>query len=447
MSDGILGLGSSGSVDLSSDLITKLKTAESKSVLDPITTQKKDKQSELDALTAVKTMASDFLNLVSNLDLYTSGTNLFDGITASTSGSSVTFDAADTANLSPGNISVNVTQLAQKDVYQSNTISDTTSTMSDGSITISVGGTDHSFTTTGKTYDALVKEMSYYSDLDVNLEQVSSSQYRMIVKSTGSGTDNAISITQTGIDLGFNTATNHVLTAQNMKAKVDGVDYDISSNKLTMKNGLSIQATSTGESSISMERDNSSIVTRIKDIATKYNDLNDLVNSYIVGDTNKPATISDSSTLKTMMSSIKEVLFGSYGLSNEENLFKYGISLDSTGAMSVDSTALTSAVTNKYSDLKELFVGYAEKEGIGTKLKTYLNSLDSSTGLLTSYENSLNTSISTLGDDYDTASTKLDDKYKTMSTQFAAYTVLITQMENSFSSLKLIINGNTKSSS
>ena len=50
MADGILGLGTSGSTDLSSELITKLKTAESTSVLDPITADQEDNQSEIDAL-------------------------------------------------------------------------------------------------------------------------------------------------------------------------------------------------------------------------------------------------------------------------------------------------------------------------------------------------------------------------------------------------------------
>lgn len=75
-----------------------------------------------------------------------------------------------------------------------------------------------------------------------------------------------------------------------------------------------------------------------------------------------------------------------------------------------------------------------------------MDSLDSSTGLLTTYQDKLNTYISTLSDDYDTASTKLDEKYTAMSAQFAAYTVLITQMENAFSSLKLLIDSSTSDS-
>ena len=145
MADGILGLGSSGSVDLSSELITKLKTAESTATLDPITEEIEDTQAELDALTEIETMVLELLDLVDDFDLYTSGTNVFDEISATTSGDSVTFDATDSSKLTPGTISVSVSQLAQKDVYQSNTISDTTATMDSGTITITVGENSYDF--------------------------------------------------------------------------------------------------------------------------------------------------------------------------------------------------------------------------------------------------------------------------------------------------------------
>ena len=441
MADGILGLGTSGSVDLSSELLTKLKTAESTSVLDPITAEKEDTQAEIDALDEIQTMVTEFLDLVKDLDLFTSGTNIFNEISATTTGSSASFDATDSSNLDPGTISVNVTQLAQKDVYQSNTISSKTATLDSGTISITIGEETYDFSTEGKTYETLVSEMGNYPDLNVSLEQVGDSSYRMIIKSSESGTANAITISQSGVDLGFEEEANHVLTAQNMKATVDGIDYELSSNKLTMQSGLIIKMVDEGTSSITMERDDASIIESITSIADKYNDLVDLVNSYILGDEENPAVISDSSTLKSMMSSIKNILFDSYGLNNEENLFKYGISFDSDGYMQVDETELSTALTDNYDDLKELFVGYAEKEGIGTRLKTYLDSLDNLLdGLLTTYDDKLSTRLSTLTTDYETASEKLDEKYEQMASQFASYTVLITQMETAFSSLQSIID-------
>lgn len=440
MADGILGLGSSGSLDLNQDLIDKLKSAESTAVLDPITTNIEAAEAEIEAVDEIDVIILELLDLVDDFDLYTSDANIFDDVVATTSGSSVSFDAADTSNLEVGTISVTIEQLSQKDVYQSTEISDITEEMSTGTITISIGGDSYDFSTEGKTYEDLVEEMSTYSALDIALEQVSDDSYRLVIKSTNSGEDNAITISQTDVDLGFEDEDNHVLIAQNMLATVDGIDYNLSSNKIVMDNGLTISAVETGDSSISLERDDSSVTDTIEEIAEKYNELIDLVNSYIVGDEDDAAVISDSSTIKMMMSAIKDIFFETYGLEDEENIFVYGISFDSDGYMQVDSTELAEALINNYDDLKELFVGYAEKEGIGTKLAEYLDSLDGYEGLLTTYEDKLSDRVDTLNEDYDTASAKLDEKYELMATQFAAYTVIITQMENSFAALEAIID-------
>ena len=404
-----LGLGSSGSTGLSSDLITKLKTAETTAILDPITANQEDTQAEIDAVDAIQTMITDLLDLVKDFDLYTSDTNIFDEVSATTTGSSANFDARDTSNMEEGTVSVDITQLAQKDVYQTSTISDTTSTMDSGTISITIGDETYDFSTNKKTYEELVTEMNKNTGLDVSLEQVGDTSYRMVIKSSESGSANALTITQSDIDLGLEDTDNHVLTAQNLLATIDGIDYEKSSNKVTLESGLIIKAVDEGTSTITIEKDNASVVEGIVNIADKYNELVDLVNSYIQGDEDTKAVISDSSTLRTMMSGIKEVLFDTYGLDNEESMFKYGISFDTDGYMQVDEDELTEALTDNYSDVKELFTGYAEKEGIGTRLKTYLDSLDGLDGLLT--------------------------------VQFAEYTALITQMENSFASLKLIIEG------
>ena len=446
MANGILGLGTSGSSDLSSELITKLKTAESTAILDPITEDKEETQAEIDAVDAIQTMVTDLLDLVESFDLYYTDTNIFDEVSATTTGSSVSFDATDTSNMEEGTVSVEVTQLAQKDVYQSNTISDKTATMESGTISITIGDETYDYSTDGKTYEELVEEINNNSGLEISLEQVGDSSYRMVIKSGESGTSNAISISQTDIDLGFEDEDNHVLTAQNLLATVDGIDYDMSSNEITLDSGLIIKAVDEGTSTITIEKDNASVVDGIVAIADKYNELIDLVNSYILGDDEESAVISDSSSIKTMMNGIKEILFDTYGLDDEENMFKYGIEFDSDGYMQVDEDELTEALTDNYDDIKELFTGYAEKEGIGTRLKTYLDSLDSSDGLLTALSDKLSDQLDTLTTDYETASEKLDEKYQAMSEQFAAYTVLITQMENSFASLKLIIEGSSSDS-
>jgi flagellar hook-associated protein 2 len=440
MADGILGLGSSGSLDLNQELLDKLKEAESTSILDPITSEIEDLETELEAVEEIQIMTNELLAIIEDFDLYTTGTSIFDEMTATTSGSSVSFTATDTSGLAEGSISVSITQLAQKDVYQSDKISDITEEMGIGSITINIGEEPHVFTIDGKTYEELVEEMNFYSGLEVALEQVSDDSYRLVIKSADNGIENALTISQSSIDLGLETESNHVLSAQNLIASVDGIEYDLSSNSISMMNGLSITAVEEGDSSITLVRDDTVFVAAVEDMVYKYNELVDLIDSKILGDENNPAIISDSSILKTMMSSIKEILFDSYGLDNEENLFNYGMSFDSDGYLKLDSAELSSALSNNYEDIKELFTGYAEKEGIGTRLKTYLDGLDAYDGLLLTYEEKIDDNIDTLNEDYTKASDSLDDKYESMATQFAAYTVIITEMETAFSALESIIN-------
>lgn len=440
MADGILGLGSSGSVDLNDELLTKLKTAESTSKLDPITADIEETEAVIVAVDEIEVVMMELLDLVESFDLYTTDTNAFNEVYATTSGSSVSFDATDTTNLKEGTINVSVSQLAQKDVYQSNLITNVDEKIGSGELSITVGEDTYTFSTDSYTYAQLADELNTYSKLDVALEQVSDGSYRMIIKSSESGLSNEMTITQTDIDLGFEEEDNHVLSAQNLLATVDGISYDLSSNTITMKNGLVISALETGNSSISLQKDTSSILSGITDIADKYNELVDLINTYTLGDSDEAAIISDSSTLKTIMNAVKDIFFDSYGLEDEENLFKYGITFDSSGYMQIDSSTLSTAINENFDDLKELFVGYAEKEGIGTRLKTYLDSLDDMDGLLTTYKEKLDNDLETLKDDYESESEKLDEKYEQMAQQFADYTVIITAMENSFASLKAIID-------
>ncbi|QKF82080.1 flagellar filament capping protein FliD [Halarcobacter ebronensis] len=443
MAEGILGLGSSGSLELNDELIEKLKTAETTAYVDPIDDSIEKKEAELTASEKIADKIAELLTVVEGFDLYTSDTNVFDQVTASTTGTSASFDATDTSNLNPGTIVVNVTQLATKDVYQSSLISDPTSYIGAGKLTITVGEDSYTFDTTDEmTYEDLVTNLNYTSALDASLEKVSDNSYRLVIKSSESGLENAVTISQTDIDLGFGADESHIQTSQNFIGTIDGISYNMSSNKITMNNGLIITAVDEGKSSISISNDDSYITEQISKMATVYNELVDLVSSSTTADDDGNVLISDSSAIKSILSDIKNMFFDSYGLEDEENIFVYGISFDTSGYMQIDASELAEAVTNNYDDLKELFVGYAEKEGIGTKLSTYLDDLDSSSGTLTTFLNKVQSSIDDLNDNKEEEETRIDTKYQQLSEQFAAYTVIITQMENAFQSLKILMDSN-----
>ena len=436
MAEGILGLGSGQASTLNQELIDKLKDAERKAQVEPIEKDLEEIATEQEKITEIIGLANTFLDAVKPFDLFvTSGTNAFEDKSATTSGDSVVFDAVDVASLNTGTTTVSVTTLAQRDVYQTNTFADKDAVITtDAGDKITINGTD--FTIENKTYQELADAINADANFNATVEQVGTSSYRIVIKSAESGTANALTITQTGEDLGLNDAPNHTLTAQNLVATVDGVAYDVSTNVITVDGGLKITAVKAGDSTISVEKDTSQLTTKMQSFITGYNALVTAVDAELYS---AETTIQDKATLRTMMSQIKDKLFGNYGASSDLNMFEYGFSLDKSGFLSLNTTTFNTAVEDDFDNLKTLFIGTAANEGLGTQLKTFVDSLDGFDGLLTTYETNMTSRKESLQEELKKAEETLNNKYDQLADQFAAYGSIITQFEAQFSGLKLLI--------
>lgn len=437
MATGILGLGSGQAATLNQDLIDKLKDAERKATVEPYETRIEDLTLEKEVFSAIDDKVAELLNAIKPFDLFVSGgTNAFDQKSATTTGEAVVFDAADVSALNKGVTTVDVQKLAQKDVYQTNTISDITTPISGlGDLTIN----GESFTTEGKTYQALADEINAKEGMNASLEQVGTNSYRIVIKSEESGIDNALNIGGTAAsNLGLDVGTNHTLIAQNMDIKIDGVSYSVSSNDLTV-DGLKITAVKEGISSINVVDDKTEVATQMQNFVTIYNELIATIDD----STGADSPVTNRSGLREIVNQIKDKLFGQYGDSSDKSIFNYGFELDKSGKLSLDETEFNQALDDDLSGLKELFIGKAEKEGLGTQLKATLDEMSFTSGVLTVYENDMRNRETTLNKDKTKAEEALDAKYEQLVLQFSAYSGIITQMESSFSGLKLLIAQST----
>ncbi|WP_424688325.1 MAG: flagellar filament capping protein FliD [Halarcobacter ebronensis] len=295
------------------------------------------------------------------------------------------------------------------------------------------------FSTEGLTYEELAKKINNNSSYTANVESVGENQNRLVIKSSESGLENAITITQTGVDLGLNEASNHTVSAQNMKATVDGIDYDVSSNVIVVDGGLKITAVEKNEpgefSSISIEKDVSTVEPLLQDFVSQYNALISVIDDELYS---SESSIDDKSTLRTVVEGIKDKLFGSYG-DDKLSIFNFGFEVDKNGVLSLDSTKFNEAMEDDIGALKDLFIGAAESPGLGTDLKEYVDSLDSFDGLLTKYEENMNSRKESLQEDVDSAQESLDSRYALLAQQFASYGAVIAQFENQFAGLKMMI--------
>lgn len=445
MANGVLGLGSGQAASLNSDLIEKLKTAERKSSVEPIETKITKIGTEKTTFSTIEAKVAEFLETVKPFDLFISGgLTAFEQKGATTSGDSVTFDAADAKTLSKGFTSVEVTQLAQKDVYQSTNVTEATKNAKINQGALVING--ETFDTTNKSYQELATEISAKTGMAASVEQVGTDSFRLIIKSEETGLANKLNISGAASQaLGFTTdgttvnATNHILEAKNMIAKVDGVEYNVATNNITV-DGLKITANKLGVSSITVTDDTSQIESQMKNFVTKYNELLALVDGEVY---NSDSSLDDKSSIRSIMTQIKDKLFGSYGPNSDKSLFNYGIELDKSGTLSLNSTKFNSAVQNDLSGLKDLFVGAAEKKGLGTTLKETIDEMRYAGGTLNSYQSAMAKREVKLEEEKEKAEKALNAKYEQLALQFSSYGAVINQMESSFSGLKMLIQQST----
>ena len=443
MANGVLGLGSGQAASLNSELIEKLKTAERKSAVEPIETKITKIGTEKETFTSIDLKVKELLEAIKPFDLFVSGgITAFEQKSATTSGDSVTFDAADVKALQKGFTSVNVTQLAQKDVYQSNVVNvaDKDTVINQGDLIIN----GQTFNTNNKTYKQLAAEIDAKTGMSASFEQVGSDSFRLVIKSEESGLANKLTISgDSSAALGLDVEANNILKAQDLKATVDMVEYEVSSNVLTV-DGLKITANKVdsngSSSSINIVEDNTQIESQMKNFLTKYNELVALVESEAQS---ADSVLSDKSSVRNIISEIKNKLFGSYGTDGDKSVFNFGIELDKFGSLSLDSKKFNEAVQNDIAGLKDLFAGTAEKKGLGTILKETLDEMTFTGGVLNTYESGMQQREKTLNEEKDKAEKALNLKYEQLALQFSSYGSLINQMESSFSGLKLMIQQST----
>ncbi|GGD38546.1 B-type flagellar hook-associated protein 2 [Malaciobacter pacificus] len=444
MADGILGLGSGQAASLNQDLIDKLKDAERKATVEPIETSIEDITLEKEVFTEIENKVSELLEAIKPFDLFVSGgVNAFDEKSATTSGTSVVFDAADVSALNKGVTTVEIVDLAQKDVYQTNAVDETTkdTVINAGNLEITVNGVLETFDTTNLTYDQLAEEINAKDGMNASVQLVGTDSYRIVIKSSESGVDNALTISgAAATTLGLDLAENHKLTAQNMDAIIDGVSYSVSSNDITV-DGLKISAVEKGTSSINVVDDTTTVTTQMQNFVTLYNELVTTIDDATGAD----SPISNRSGLREIVNQIKDKLFGTYGANSDKSIFNYGFELNKSGTLSIDETDFNKAIEEDMAGLKELFIGVAENEGLGTQLKAVVDEMNFSGGILSIYENNMTSRESTLEEDKTKAEEALDAKYEQLALQFSSYGAIINQMEASFSGLKLMIQQSTAS--
>ena len=542
-------VGGEAAQSVNGDMINKIRAAEEKALIDPITEDIDNISIETEKLEEIKAKVIEFQDVVNYFDIYNEE-NVFNQYLFDGTGTSAVFDSVDMSSLKEGTTTVNITQLAQKDVFQSAVVASETAAVPSGTLTIN--GVD--FDTSqddANTYEKLAGKIEQTDGLTASVEQVGDNSFRLVVKSEDSGIINSVNIS--GLDLGFDTGNiqiksdvidpttntiagdivikgtdgvdvtfsndgtesyadlvtkidnnsnfnasinddneivitmtdgsevsvtsdafglnltgdnlNHTLKAQNMNAQIDGIEYDVSSSSITTQGSLKITGLELGTSSITVSKDSSAVAIAAETMVTKYNELQEMLNEEIYSE---EAGIEDKSMLRNILSDMKSMLFANYGAAvpeydstvldeygdivknhsnvtnNDINLFVLGFELDKSGNLVMDSDIFNSILNGEddnydFDDLQNVFTGSYTNKGVGVQLNDYLDALDGYNGTFYDYDIDIIAKKEDLEKEKEDELERLDAKYGIMAEQFSSYSALISQMEASFSGLKMMM--------
>ncbi len=445
----ISGLTGGGAASLNDEMLDKLRAEDEKVTVAPAEERLVEWQDGSDSYDLVKAQVTAFQDAMYPFTQGNLNNNVFDAVSSSVQGDAVLYDAVGTLEEGTSNIVVN--QLATRDVWQSNnTVASSDTLVGAGEFKITLDGTEHLFTTTDTTtYSELATMINDNSNFDASVSQVGDESFRMVVKSSGTGEESLLSFDENLSGIDWDATQSHIQIAQNLEATIDGIEYNTSSNTIKVNDSLTMTAVKVGDSSINIQSDPNAVVDAVNAFVDAYNALTDTVNNesdYNL-ETEEAGALQNSSQIRGMLGAVKEKLFGNYGddTGDKHNVFGFGFELDRYGKLSVDQDILADKVSNSTSDLKELFTGTPENKGLLEDLHTYIDNLDSSNGILGLYEKNMASDKTSLEEARDKAIADLDAKYDNMKQQFSRYSVIISQMESSFSSLKYQIAESTAS--
>ncbi|QTF07989.1 flagellar filament capping protein FliD [Brenneria izadpanahii] len=458
-----LGVGSG--LDLTS-ILEKLQAVEDQKV-----TVIENKQTAYTAKTTAYNTLNSALESLSTATEALTSSDLYSSKSTSTN---TAFSTTATSDAATGTYSINVSQLATAQSLVSSTQSDKTTALSssDSTLTISVGDTttEISLTADQTSLNGLVSAInSADAGVTASVIQSGDSSYQLVLTSNDTGEASTMTISSTddtlnGI-LGYDSSTGsgamtQAVAAQDAILTVNGVTVTRSSNTVTdvPSEGvtLTLTAVSTSTETLTISAATDDLTTAIQTWVDSYNSLLSTFTTltaynedYATDDdssTNNGALVGDS-LLRGVKNKLKSLL--SSGQSNDtfQVLSQLGISVsNSDGTLSIDSTKLSTALSENADDVKAFFVGDGSSTGLATQMVSAIQTYTADDGLI---DNALD-GITEIQEKLTAKKTATEARIEAImaryTTQFTALDVLVSELDSTSTYLTNVFDQLTSSS-
>ncbi|MCF6200747.1 MAG: flagellar filament capping protein FliD [Hydrogenimonas sp.] len=451
-----LGLGSSGALNY--DIIDKLRQVDEDAQIKPLDSQLEDMQNKQTELAKITTMTASLKSSLFEL----SDSVLFAKRSVEVTGSDIEAFVEDGTKAQQ--IDISVKSLAREDIKQTKGFAADTSVVTtvDTDMAIDIGGESTTFTVAAGTTLAelkdLINEQMGGSVEATILNTGGTDPYRLVLKSTQTGADQAMSFSfddgdpNTANDdfLDLTLASANVQDAADALFTYNGIDITRSSNTiddLVVGMTLTLKGESGAANRIDITQDNEAIADKVEEFVNQYNELMSELSAVTKYDPeSKTAGIfQGDSTIVSLKLTISQL---SMGLApNGHGLADFGIEVNRDGVMSLDRDRLISSIENDQELVSNTFAGTDSEPGIFASLKDYLSTAATdSDSMLSGLDESLREREKALELRRERTLASLDNKYEIMAQKFAAYDAMIGKLNASFQSLQSMIDAQANSS-
>lgn len=396
--------------------------------------------SELSAVTQLKSALSTFSSAVSGLKSSSSSTS-------NMLVNSATFSAEGYATASVGSTAVSgsyqffVKQLAAKDQVALQGLSD--GDLGSGELTIGQGSDSFRIDMSGITsLSALASAINGASDnTGVKATLVrSDGAVNLVLTSDESGEDQAISLSSSNAAMqGSIDARKQLSSAQDAIVYLGGqggIELRNASNTFDKAiDGVSLTFTKVSDPaeaplSLDIGRDKDATSKKLQGFLDAYNTLMSSIGTLTAsgsGSTTRGALAGDSA-VQAIKSAVNGLIRTSFG---GVNLIGYGVSADSSGKLTLDSSKLEKALAQNADGFEQLFSDKGNLiDSLSSALKTYTSS---TSGLLTSRVNSLNDKLADIDDQFDDLQTRYNNSYARYLKQYTNLMQVMNSMDQTSS--------------
>lgn len=475
-----LGAGTSLQLDT---LYTQLETAEN-SKLTVITNQQSTYNSQLTAYGKLQSSLSALETATAALGKSTTFS------ATSVSSTTTAFSATTDSTATVGDYNVTVQQIAKAQSLISNSFTSKSTQLGDGSgsrtLTITQpGSTDplnitltDSQTTLSGIADAINKSAG---NVSATIISASNGDYRLMLTSKTTGSTGDMTITSSDSTLqsavGYSasaTGTQNMseqTASQNAKFSVNGIAMERSSNTVSdaltgvTLNLKSASPTASGET-LSVTRAIDSSKTAVKAWVTAYNSLQSTIASVtkytaVTQGSDQAASngaLLGDNTVRTVQTKLASMLTNLQSGGAYSVLSQLGITTDPTkqadgslGALTIDDSKLTDALTNNPQAVSSFFVGDGKTTGFATQMDSTLTAMLSTTvgqeGIIKNATDGINSTLKDLSTRYDAMQDSIDATMARYKTQFTNLTTLVNSLTNTSTYLTSQFNNSSSSNS